>query len=256
MASTQKFSISILSVSVIFFVLAIAEVNSQKTVSFDFPKFTSDQSGITIQGNAEIFPNGILALTNPADPKWTTGRVLYATPVPIWDSTSGHVASFVASFSFSVEDFRGYKPADGIIFFLAPSDTVIPSNSAGGQLGVVDANNAFNRFVGVEFDNFVNQWDPNYAHIGIDVNSLISTKTTTWNRVSGSLVKVNIIYDSLSNTLSVAATNDNGQISTIAQVVDLKAMLPENVKVGISATTADGRQMQHIHSWSFTSTLA
>jgi hypothetical protein len=100
-------------------------------------------------------------------------------------------------------------------------------------------------------------FDPNYAHIGIDVNTVISSRTTPWNRVSGSLVKVSITYDSPSNTLSVVATNSNGQISTLADVVDLKAVLPENVRVGFSGTVTNvGRQLQHIHSWSFTSTFA
>jgi len=195
-----------------------------------------------------------LALTDPS--KQSTGRVLYSNPVTIWDSTTGHVASFVTSFSFTVEDIRGYKPADGIIFFLAPQDT-IPLNSVGAKLGVVDGNNAFNQFVGVEFDSHANVFDPNYPHIGIDVNSVISARTTPWNRVSGSLLKVSIVYDSSSNTLSVLVTNNYGQISTVAHDVDLKAVLPQNVRVGFSGTvTSVGRELQHIHSWSFTSTLA
>ena len=254
---SSKLAFSFLSVSVIVaLLLSTTElVTSQKTTSFDFQKFTSGQSDLIMQGSTEIFSNGIMALTDPSTP--SIGRVLYSNPVPIWDSTTGLVASFVASFSFTVEDFRGYNPADGIIFFLAPQDTGIPPNSFGANLGVIDGKNAFNQFVGVEFDNYVNEYDPKYAHIGIDVNSVISARTTPWNRVSGSLVKVSIIYDSLSNTLSVAATNNNGQISTVAHVVDLKAVLPQNVRVGLSATvTSGGRQLQHIQSWSFTSTLA
>lgn len=70
-------------------------------------------------------------------------------------------------------------------------------------------------------------------HIGIDVNSLISLKTAKWNRVDRSLVRVNIIYDGPSRTLSVAATYSNGEIATVSQVIDLKAMLPEKVRVGL-----------------------
>ncbi|XP_013459893.2 putative bark agglutinin LECRPA3 [Medicago truncatula] len=254
---SSKLPFYFLSVSVIVaLLLATTEpVTSQKTTSFDFQKFTSGQSDLIMQGSTEIFSNGIMALTNPSKPN--IGRVLYSNPVPIWDSTTGHVASFVASFSFTVEDIQDYNKADGVIFFLAPQDTVIPPNSGGSNLGVVDAQNAFNQFVGVEFDSYANQYDPKYPHIGIDVNSVISSRTTPWNRVSGSLVKVSIIYDSLSNTLSVAATDNNGQISTVAHAVDLKAVLPQNVRVGLSATvTSGGRQLQNIHSWSFTSTLA
>lgn len=128
-----------------------------------------------------------------------------------------------------------------------------PSNSAGGNLGVVDGKNAFNRFVGVEFDSYVNEWDPNLARVGIDVNSLISLKTEKWNRVSGSLVKVTITYESLTKTLSVSWSNGNigPMISTVSQVVDLKAVLPEVVRVGLSATTTEKRETHDIHSWSF-----
>jgi len=254
---SSKLPFSFLSVSVIFsLLLATTElVTSQKTTSFDYQNFNSGQSNLIMQGSTDIYPNGVMALTNPNNPN--TGRVLYSNWVSIWDSTTGQVASFVTSFSFVVEDYGGYTPADGIIFFLASHNTVIPPNSFGSNLGVVDGKNASNQFVGVEFDNFPNVYDPKYPHIGIDVNSLISSRTTPWNRVSGSLVKVSIIYDSLSNTLSVAATNNNGQISTVAHVVDLKAVLPKNVRVGLSASgTSSGRQLQQIHSWSFTSTLA
>ncbi|XP_057425102.1 putative bark agglutinin LECRPA3 [Lotus japonicus] len=226
-----------------------------KKISFNFPKFTPGDANITLQGGAKILDNGILAL--PDDTSIEQSRALYTTPVPIWDSTTGEVASFVTSFSFIVTDIPNRYPADGLVFFLAPFGTQIPNNSGGGALAIVDPNNAFNRFVAVEFDSYINnECDPSYNHIGIDVNSLISLKTVKWNRVSGSLEKVSIIYDSLAKTLSVAVTHGNGQISTISQVIDLKAVLPEKVSVGFSGTICDGRERHDIFSWSFTSTLA
>nr|BAA36416.1 lectin-related polypeptide [Robinia pseudoacacia] len=254
--STQKPYSVPLAIFISFFVLLASarKVNSAEGISFDFTKFT--QSDITLQGSAQILSNGILALTKHVNPSWSEGRALYTEPIPIWDASTGNVASFVTSFSFVVQDIPGRNPADGIVFFLAPPDTEIPNNSSGGKLGIVDGNNAFNQFVGVEFDSYINDWDADSAHIGIDVNSLISLKTVKWNRVSGSLVNVGIIYDSLTKTLSVAVTHANGQISTIAQVVDLKAVLPEKVRVGFSAaTTSGGQQIHDIHSWSFTSNL-
>ncbi|KAI5399538.1 hypothetical protein KIW84_064752 [Lathyrus oleraceus] len=91
-------------------------------------------------------------------------------------------------------------------------------------------------------------------HIGIDINSSISTKTVKYNFVSGSLTKVTIIYDSPSNTLTAVITYENGQISTISQKVDLKAVLPKDVSVGFSATSTIAVS-HNIHSWSFTSNL-
>ncbi|GAU50952.1 hypothetical protein TSUD_411400 [Trifolium subterraneum] len=154
------------------------------------------------------------------------------------------------------------RPADGLgllsfAFFLAPTNTKIPNNSSdGGNLGLVDRNSAFNQFVGIEFDNYVNEWDPKYSHIGIDVNSIISLKTTPWKRVSGALVDVSIAYDSNSNILSVVLSDDQDQLSTVAQVVDFKDVLPENVRIGFSASTSLLHAQYHkINSWSFSSTF-
>ncbi|MCH79826.1 putative bark agglutinin LECRPA3-like, partial [Trifolium medium] len=230
--------------------------NSQKSVSFNFDKFTPGQSSLTLQGSAKISSSGILGLTNSAQTTPNVGRVLYSTPVPIWDSKTGKVASFVTSFSFVIETLKGFTPADGLIFFLSdPTNTTIPDNSGQGYLGVVDANKALNKFVGVEFDNYANPWDPSYKHIGINVNSIYSSKTVKWNWVSGSLLNVNIIYDSLSTTLNVVVKDNNGdQLTTISQLVDLKSLLSEKAVIGLSGSSGD-RQAHDIYSWSFTSTL-
>ncbi|RYQ92433.1 hypothetical protein Ahy_B09g098662 [Arachis hypogaea] len=205
------------------------KVNAAKVISFNFTKFSKNSPRITLQGNSKILGDGVLALTSSENPVSNTGRVLYATPVTIWEKAIGNNASFVTSFSFVVEDAEGdYNPADEIIFFVRK-----------------------------EFDTYTNEWDPDSAHVGIDdVNSLISLKTVKWNRVSGSLVRVSIIYDSLFKTLSIFVTNKNGRITTVSQVVDLKAVLPEKVRVGLSATTTGGGVEAHdIYLWSFTSNL-
>lgn len=235
--------------------LLTIKVNSVEGVSFNFTKFTDDGS-LILQGDAKIWTDGILAL--PSDPLIgkTTSRVLYATPVPIWDSNTGSVASFVSSFSFVVSDVPGYKISDGLVFFLAPWGTTIPPNSEGKNLGILDEKNGYNQFVAVEFDSYNNTRDPTYRHIGIDVNSVMSLNLEKWNRVSGALEKAIIIYDSPTKTLSVVVTHQNGKITTVAQQIDLKVVLPKEVSVGFSATTWNTHRERHdIHSWSFTSTF-
>ncbi|CAK8573005.1 unnamed protein product [Lathyrus sativus] len=243
----------------LIFVLLTTNINSVQALSFNYTKFTSGNSAITLQGDTQILANGVLALTNstPLPPSTTfptTGRALYTTPLTLWDSATGNVASFVTSFSFVVQSPAGRAPTDGVIFFIAPADTVIPNNSNSLYLGVVDSKTSINRFVGVEFDLYPNSFDPSVRHIGIDINSLISTKTVRWNWVNGSLNKVSIIYDSPSNALTVVVTYANGQISTISQGVDLKAVLPNKVRIGFSSTSITG-VAHDIHSWSFKSHL-
>jgi hypothetical protein len=241
-----------------FLLLATELVNSQKTVSFNITNFTTSKSSVSLQGASAILSDGIVSLTNPGDPNHVVGRLLYLTPVPIWDNNTGNVASFITTFRFKVVDYKNLKPASGFVFILVPTDRAnIPSNSVGGYLGVVNSNSADNQFVGVEFDTPSQfSWDPKYNHVGIDVNSLISSKTVKWNRVSGSLVDVNISYDSSSKILNVVVSYPDGTFSTIAQVIDLKEVLPATVRIGFSAaTTKEARQLHHIHSWSFNSYL-
>jgi len=242
-----------------FFLLLATNINSVQALSFNFTKFTPNAltfpSGITFQGDAKTLDNGVIALTKRIKLPYgttipSTGRIL-TPPVSLWD-TAGNVASFVTSFSFLIEGTGGYGvPTDGLVFFIAPQDTVIPPNSESQHLGVVDSKSSYNQFVGVEFDLYPNNYDPNIYHIGIDVNSLISLKTVNWQFASGSLTKVSIAYDSSSNTLSVVVTYANGKFSTIAQIVDLKAVLPNMVRFGLSGASITGFA-HDIHSWSLT----
>ncbi|MCH94678.1 legume lectin beta domain protein, partial [Trifolium medium] len=237
------------------------KVNSENSVSFNYPKFTPSNSGLTLQGSAKVSDSGVLELTRRTGSDRNVGRVVYTNPIPIWDKKTDNLASFVSSFSFIMETIAGSSPAQGIIFFLTdPSGFQIPSHSFVGKLGVVDANRADNNFVGVEFDVYSNPWDPNYTHIGINPYGLYSSKLVKWNYVSGSLVNVKIIYDSHSTTLSVVAIDNRGQISTISLMVDLRCLLSETAVIGLSGSSGISRssgneQLHNIHSWSFTSTL-
>ncbi|RYQ92721.1 hypothetical protein Ahy_B09g098937 isoform D [Arachis hypogaea] len=169
-------------------VVASKKVNSAsetETVSFNFNSFAQGNPAINLQGDATVLSDGNVQLTNVKS-SYSAGRVLYGTPVRLWDKATGNVASFVTSFSFQLTDLQGYNAADGIIFFVAPEDTQIPSGGVGGTLGVASSNGV-GQFVGVEFDSYSNSEfkDPPYQHVGIDVNTLVSSKTVEWKRVSG-----------------------------------------------------------------------
>ncbi|MED6203691.1 hypothetical protein PIB30_001936 [Stylosanthes scabra] len=246
-------------VTYFFLLLLVATSLAQidETTTFSFNYFRRGDPAIELQGNARILSNGDAQLAEPQS-KGNSGRLLYSRPVRLWDRTTGDVASFMTSFSFTMRDAYGYDPADGIVFFIAPENIQLTSQQGtGGALGIAQSN-GLGQFVGVEFDNSRNTEfnDPCFDHVGIDVNSVISTKTTPWRRVSGAVVKVTVAYDSSSNVLSAIALNGNGNITTIAQVVDLRAAnLTERVKFGISSATGLGRQLHLIRSWSFTSTF-
>jgi hypothetical protein len=217
--------------------LVTEQVNSQNSVSFDITDFYTRSSSINLSGSARISRNGNLELSDPNDPTLLVGNGSYKTLVPIWNRTTGIVASFTTKFSFVLEDIDPSIPAGGALFF------VIDKPNTGNDTA------AF-RYVAVKFQ----EQDPGF--VGIDVNTGISLKTSKWKRVSQTLVDVIIGYDSVSKILTVAVTDSDGQFLTVSQVVDVKEVLPEIVRLRFSSSTSEPvNQLHSIQSWSFTSNL-
>nr|KYP42114.1 Lectin-domain containing receptor kinase A4.2 [Cajanus cajan] len=154
---------------------------------------------------------------------------------------------------------------DGLSFFIAPFDSVIPNNSAGGYLGLFSNESALdtskNQLVAVEFDSFMNDWDPSSDHVGINVNSIKSVANVTWRSSikNGSVANTWIWYNSTTKNLSVFLTYANNPTfsgnSSLWYVIDLREVLPEFVRVGFSAATGQWIEIHNILSWSFSSNL-
>ncbi|KAK7393181.1 hypothetical protein VNO78_21688 [Psophocarpus tetragonolobus] len=261
MASPKFQVLAFMSLTLLLLVLNKA---SAKTISFNFNQFHQNEEQLKLQRDARISSNGVLQLTKVVNgvPTWnSTGRALYAKPVQIWDSTTGNVASFETRFSFSIrQPFPRPHPADGLVFFIAPPNT--QTGEGGGYFGIYNPLSPY-PFVAVEFDTFRNTWDPQIPHIGIDVNSVISTKTVPFTLDNGGIANVVIKYDASTKILHVVLVFPSlGTIYTIADIVDLKQVLPESVNVGFSAATGDpsGKQRNatethDILSWSFSASL-
>uniref|UniRef100_Q7M1M0 Hemagglutinin n=1 Tax=Maackia amurensis TaxID=37501 RepID=Q7M1M0_MAAAM len=234
-------------------------------LSFTINNFMPNQGDLLFQGVATVSPTGVLQLTseeNGQPLEYSVGRVLYTAPVRIWDSTTGAVASFSTSFTFVVKAARG--ASDGLAFFLAPPDSQIPSGSVSKYLGLFNNSNSdsSNQIVAVEFDTYFGHsydpWDPNYRHIGIDVNGIESIKTVQWDWINGGVAFATITYLAPNKTLIASLVYPSNQTSFIvAASVDLKEILPEWVRVGFSAATGAPKAVEthDVRSWSFTSTL-
>ncbi|MED6137132.1 hypothetical protein PIB30_062103 [Stylosanthes scabra] len=176
----------------------------------------------------------------------------------LWEEGTNRLASFETQFSF----YLGGPPgADGLAFFIAPSDTTIPPGSAGGTLGLFDPNTALNssanQVVAVEFDDYFlgNDWDPSYSHIEIDVNSIRPSTARRWSYLAGEILNVVISYNPNTKTLAAVVKYPFGGQYEVSQVVDLRTVLPEWVRVGFSAASGLGIQTHNLISWSFTSSL-
>ncbi|PON85083.1 Legume lectin domain containing protein [Trema orientale] len=88
------------------------------------------------------------------------GRVLYSEPLQLWDSFTGAEADFATRFSITTDTSNRGFTGNGLVFFLAHLNYLIPLNSAGGGYGLLNDNTSLfpslNRIIMVEFDTFPN----------------------------------------------------------------------------------------------------
>ncbi|KAK7243999.1 hypothetical protein RIF29_38814 [Crotalaria pallida] len=243
-----------------FFLLLLNKVNSSANeLSFTINKFFPNQKDLLFQGDASVNLTGVLQVTkvleNGEPSPSSVGRARYIAPIQIWDSTTGRVASFTTSFSFIVRASNN-SIADGLAFFLAPPDSEIPSDWLSRFLGLFSSPsyNSSYQIVAAEFDTYFHSpWDPNYRHIGIDVNIINSITTARWDCRNGEVANVIITYRAPTKTLTIDLSYPFDQTSAIVTgYVDLKEVLPEWVNVGFSAATGRYNFETHeILSWSF-----
>ncbi|KAL8508334.1 hypothetical protein ACS0TY_018800 [Phlomoides rotata] len=245
----------------LFLMLANQLVHSQDVTSFAFDTFSQNALGLTYQGGAHV-PQGstFLRLTETDSsglPKsWTAGRVVYSRPVRFWERSPARQATFETTINFLITPSQN-GAADGLAFFIAPVNTTIPSGATGANLGIFGSSGTTSSLFAVEFDNYVNGWDPSYRHIGIDIESRTSRNTTNFDSATGQLVNARINYNSNTKTITVVATSGS-QTASLSYVFDLKTILPEQVQVGISSATGQTVSALGVHdviSWYFTSSL-
>lgn len=190
----------------------------------------------------------------------SAGRVAYAQPVRLWDSSTGKGTSFTTSFTFAIGGNLNNTRGDGMAFFVAPFPPSLPPYSVAGYLGLV--NNPDNMgsvpIVGIEFDTFWNDKvdPPNITadHIGIDVNSIHSIAYTTDmpNLSLYGTLWANISYDASSKIMAVSLQLDDGSTHSIQAPVDFKAAgVPQDAAVGFSAATGFFWESHQLLSWSF-----
>jgi hypothetical protein len=157
--------------------------------------------------------------------------------------------------------------ADGLAFFVGPYPPSMPMNALAGHLALFNyrgdhANTTFPPTVGVEFDTFINSWDPDETdcHIGIDVNNIVSREYTMLpDGILNGIMSATVRYDAKAATLSATLRFlDPPEQSTyrVTKNVDLReAGLPQDAAVGFSASIGDYIQQHRILSWSFESTM-
>ncbi|PNY10154.1 L-type lectin-domain containing receptor kinase IX.1-like protein [Trifolium pratense] len=260
MAINNSSRTQILYITIISFFFLAQNVNS---ASFTFSDFGPYTTNIQLEGDSFI-SNGSIYLTGAVPT--SAGRASYAGPVRLWNADNGKLAAFTSVFYFVVAPNGPGLFGDGITFFIAPFNSHIPKNSSGGFLGLVNAETALNSYqnqiVAVEFDSFGgNPWDPEFSHIGIDVNSIASLTTAPWKTGSvanGFTAFAIVNYEPLTKNLSVVVTYPEtygGTSSSTSFLIDLRNVLPEWVRVGFSGSTGQLVELHKVLSWGFKSSF-
>ncbi|XVE83050.1 hypothetical protein DITRI_Ditri16bG0056000 [Diplodiscus trichospermus] len=234
------------------------------SVSFRISRFEPDDDRILYQGEASP-SNGVIDF-NSLHIFYRVGWATYANRVPLWEPKTGKVSDFTTRFTFSIDIHNSSQYGHGFVFFLAPTGSQIPPNSAGGRLGLFNTSqwvSTLGQVVLVEFDTYKNEWDPDQLdnHVGINNNSIMSAVYTEWNASihSGDTADVLITYDATTKNLSASwsyrTTNNPQENSSISYQIDLMKALPEWVLVGFSAATGVRAEKHILQSWEFNSTL-
>lgn len=256
------------STSMMIILVALVQVQHAHSANFSFPAFFPNTTNINYQGDAFSSGNVIQLTKNQIDANITSsvGRASYAIPVRLWEAQTQRLTDFTSHFSFSITGLDD-KFGDGLTFFLAPFESTIPLNSAGGYLALFDSksastNQSENQIVAVEFDTYQNEYDPSPDHIGIDINSIVSVANVSWKSSikDGRVANAWVSYNSTTHNLSVYLTYDENpmfqsDLSSLWYQVDLRTVLPEHVRVGFSAATGNWVEIHKVRSWTFQSNL-
>ncbi|KAK1418265.1 hypothetical protein QVD17_27408 [Tagetes erecta] len=241
-----------MAISIYFLLFLIPEVAS----------ITFDMTNITQQNQNQIVTSGVASLTAAGiqltdERLGAAGRATYNRSLHLWDKSSTELASFSTNFSFVIEPRVFY--GDGFTFFLAADNSVITEASA---LGLPIDNITFantDPVVAVEFDTYWNGGvDPENIsglHVGIDVNSVFSSKYKQWsiNITEGANCQAQIKYDSMLKNLTVSVTDTEYGVIGLDYIIDFRRLLPEWVIFGFTASTGGWSEKVTVTSWTFNS---
>ncbi|KAF8397654.1 hypothetical protein HHK36_016574 [Tetracentron sinense] len=230
------------------------------TTEFDFGTLTL--GSLTFLGDAHL-NNGSVRLTRDlAVPNSGAGRVLYSKPIRFRQPGSPFPVSFSTFFSFSVMNLNPSSIGGGLAFLISPDHETV--GKAGGFLGLVSEKGSLSGFVAVEFDTLmdVEFKDINGNHVGLDLNSLVSTVVGDLEAVgvdlkSGDLVNAWIEYDGSTRVLNVSVSYSNLRPNDplFSFHVDLDRFVNDFMFVGFSGSTQGSTEIHSIKWWSFTSSF-
>ncbi|KAG2621630.1 L-type lectin-domain containing receptor kinase S.4-like [Panicum virgatum] len=214
---------------------------------------------LTLNGIAEVWPDGILRLTN--ETSRLLGHAFYPAPLRFLDR-NGTAVSFSTEFVVTVVPEFAQLGGHGYAFVIAP-DPRLPGSLPSQYLGLfsaADDGNATNHVFAVEFDTVQDFefGDINGNHVGVDLNSLVSNKSAAADPVNlkaGDTVAW-IDYDGAARLLNVSIANATSSVvkpakPLISFPVDLSGLFRDQMYVGFSASTGLLASSHYVRDWSF-----
>eukprot|EP00250_Pteridium_aquilinum_P020298 c24775_g1_i2 orf=200-2239(-) len=266
-----------LLLSTLFGCLCLSQIFIQasctEATNFIFNGF--DGKNISLSGFAQ-FDGRLIRLTNVSSRHF--GRAFYPYPIHIKNASTNTVSSFSTTFVFCISPLMPTLGGHGMAFVMSPtpgSGGVFPSQYLGMLNNSINGN-ASNHIFGVEFDTVqdLEFEDINDNHVGINLNSMISTNSTVagyWipsqnasqnisktliNLKSSANIQAWIDFDGLSQLLNVTIApvgQPRPSIPLLSVGVNLSDVLQEHTYVGFSGATGVISGTHRVLSWSFNS---
>lgn len=245
-------------------------INVTKELSFpDFNLFKNPRifHDINLLGSAKFSESkGALQFPDESqtiDLKHQAGRAIYSSPIRLFDPLTLTPASFKTTFSFQFHNHSNSGSGSGLAFIIVPDEFTV--GRPGPWLAMLnDACDEDYKAVAIEFDTRQNPefGDPNDNHIGINLGTIVSTKTVNASDVGvylndGSVHRAWIKYDGPRCWMDIRLGPDINKYPSkpvFYGPLDLSPFLKEYMFVGFSASTGNFTQIHNVFSWNFTST--
>ncbi|GJR57557.1 L-type lectin-domain containing receptor kinase VIII.1-like protein [Tanacetum coccineum] len=201
-----------------------------------------------------MFNNTVRLTGDLPVPNSGAGRVLYNKPIKFRLPESLFPASFNTHFSFRIVDLNVDSIGGGLAFVISPEDIAV--GDSGGFLGVPAG------AVAVEFDSLMDVAfkDINGNHVGLDLDSMVSSKVTDLDSVdidlkSGDSVNSWIEFSGLTQQLnvSVSYSNTKPKLPLLSYSLNLSQYVNDIMYVGFSGSTQGSTEVHSVEWWSFTS---
>ncbi|XP_057726391.1 L-type lectin-domain containing receptor kinase VIII.2-like [Arachis stenosperma] len=254
-----------------------SDVPINVTKHFFFPNFNLNNNPrlvheVKLLGSAKFSDeNGAIQIpieSQDTDIRHQAGRGIYNFPIRLLDPRTQTPASFETTFAFqlnnSTSSDESSNGGSGLTFIIVPDEfTVGRSGPWLAMLNDVCENDY--KAVAVEFDTRKNPEfrDPNDNHIGINLGTIVSTKTINASDAGvslkdGSVHRAWIKYDGQQRRMDIhlglAEQFVYPSKPIFSESINLTPYLNEYMFVGFSASTGNHTQIHNILSWNFTST--